>query len=81
MKVKENMIISYKTAKGFDPITKEDIEPYILREMILKIYKDYIGVVKVKVRNMDTGLEYSIQKLYYDLLLLNKEKIVSIEEG
>lgn len=81
MKVKENMIISYKTSKGFDPITKELIEPYICREMILKIYKDVTGIEKAKVRDMDTGIEYSIQKLYYDVLLLNKEKIVSIEEG
>ena len=81
MKVKENMIISYRTSRGFDPITREEIEPYICRQMILKIYKDATGVEKAKVRDMDTGIEFTIQKLYYDVLLLNKEKIVSIEEG
>lgn len=81
MKVKENMIISYRTSRGFDPITREEIESYICRQMILKIYKDATGVEKAKVRDMETGIEFTIQKLYYDVLLSNKEKIVRIEEG
>lgn len=81
MKIRENMIISYRTSKGFDMITGEVIEPYISRCMILKIYTDKRGIKKAKIRNMDTGIEISMNKLFFDVLLSNKDKIVSIEEG